>query len=153
MNEINRALHYPNTVPFGLSIHRFTSNPYFEGGLGFQLKYESTNVDPQIIYRIGGCGGSFTSPNGHLTSPSHPDNYPSYQDCVYTISHPTDTLILLKFHTMDIERCSHTSHTTCSCDYLEIRDGTSADSLVLDKLCGDKTPSPIQFSQNEVWMK
>ena len=126
---------------------RFTSN-YFDSGQGFKLSYESTKVDNHFVYRIGECGGNFTYPNGFLTSPSYPENYQSYEDCVYTISRPRGTVILLKLHVLDMERCGK----TCKCDYMEIRDGGSADSPVLKKLCGDKIPDPIKSSHNEVWI-
>ena len=106
---------------------------------------------------MGTCGGSFSTPYGILTSPSYPDNYyPANADCVYTISQPTGTVILLTFHSMDIENAC----TEIECeyeynclDYLEIRDGSSAASPLLGKLCGSEIPAPIQSSQNEVWMK
>ena len=130
---------------------RFFSN-YFASGHGFQLKYESTNVTPQMIYRmgeIGECGGTFTTLlSGDITSPSYPDNYPDNTDCIYSISQPNGTVITLNFLSMDIE-----SHSTCAYDYLEIRDGPSGDSTLLGKLCGSEIPDHIQSSQNHLWMK
>ena len=138
-------------LPQGLSynsfFHRFASN-YWDNGLGFQIGYNSINGTPQMTYRIGECGGSFTTPNGILTSPSYPFNYPYNADCVYTISQPSGTAIVLTFHSMDIE-----NHSTCRWDYLEIRDGSSAASPLLGKLCGTEIPVPIQSTQNQVWMK
>ena len=95
--------------------------------------------------------GSFTAPNGILTSPSYPDNYPDNADCVYTISQPNGTVIILTFHSMEIE--SRGLSAICQNDYLEIRDGSSAGSPLLQKLCGFQIPAPIQSSQNQVWMK
>ena len=99
-------------------------------------------------YRFGECDGYFTTPNGTLESPSHPGNYPRNADCVHTISQPTSTIIELIFHSMDIEMFDN-----CKYDYLEIRDGSSDDSPVLDKICGNKIPAPILSNQNKVWMK
>ena len=127
-------------------IFRFSSN-HFESGLGFELEYESTNVS-QWTYGSGICGGNFTTQNGIFISPSSPDNYPHNTDCIYTISQPNGTVILLNFITMNIE-----SHSTCGFDYLEIRDGPSDDSPFLDKLCGSEIPAPIQSNQNQLWMK
>ena len=127
-------------------IFRFSSN-HFESGLGFQLEYESTNVT-QWTYGSGICGGNFTTQNGIFISPSSPDNYPHNTDCIYTISQPNGTVIMLNLLSIDIE-----SHITCSYDYLEIRDGPSDDSPFLDKLCGSEIPAPIQSSQSQMWMK
>ena len=133
---------------FNSFFHRFTSN-YWDSGLGFQMRYESSNVT-QWTHRMGTCGGSFTTPKGFLTSPSYPDYYPLNADCVYTISRPTGTVIVLTFHSVDIE--IHWSGS-CIADYLEIRDGSSAASFPISKLCGTEIPAPIQSSQNQVWMK
>ena len=126
---------------------RFKSH-YFGKGTGFQLRYESTDVDPTMTYRIGACGALFTTTNGILTSPSHPEKYQNYEDCFYKILRPNGTLIEITITRMDIEW-----HSTCLYDYLEIRDGGSEQSVVLTKLCGDEIPNPIQSTQNEVWIR
>lgn len=53
-------------------------------------------------YYTGECDGYFTTKNGTITSPSYPQNYPKNADCVYMISQPIGTVILLRFYTMDI---------------------------------------------------
>ena len=120
---------------------------HFENGPGFQLKYESSNVS-QWGYHSGACGGKFTTPKGLLTSPSYPERYPDNADCVYSISQPAGTVILLNFLTMDVE-----SDSTCRWDYLMVRDGPSEHSPLLEKLCGNEIPAPFQSSQNNVWIK
>ena len=132
--------------PYQIHVHRFTSNLY-GSGLGFQIEYESSNVT-QWSYSSDVCGGSFTTPNGILTSPSYPSNYPNYADCSYTISQPTGTAILLNFLSMRIQY-----DTWCRLDYLEIRDGPLNDSTLLVKHCGNGIPAPIQSSQNQLWIK
>ena len=101
-----------------------------------------------MTYRIGACGGHFTTHNGMLTSPSYPENYPDNADCTYTISQPSGTVIKLNFLSMHVW-----SHSTCRYDYLEIRDGPAESSTPLVKLCGGEIPAPIQSSQNHLWMK
>ena len=135
-------------------ILRLFSN-YFASGHGFQLKHESTNVTPQMIYRmgeLGECGGTFTTLlSGDITSPSYPDYYPHNTDCIYTISQPNGTVIMLNLLSMDIE--NHSTCASCASDYLEIRDGPSDDSTLVGKLCGSVIPAPIQSTQNQMWMK
>ena len=127
---------------------RFFSN-YFASGLGFQLEYGSSNVFQGMINRFDECGGGyFSTTNGTIASPSYPENYPDNADCIYTIWQPTGNVILLNFLSMDIA-----GGYDCGSDYLEIRDGSSADSPLLDKLCGSDIPAPIQSSQNQLWMK
>ena len=140
-----------------LSIPRFFSN-YIASGLGFQLEYESTNVS-HWTYNSGACGGNFTTANGALTSPSYPSRYPDFADCIYTISQPTGTVIVLKLLSMDIGEypkwClfAFGRGNIPVGDYLEVKDGPSAGSPLLDYFCGKEIPAPIQSSQSNLWMK
>ena len=105
---------------------------------------DGSDESEDLCKDVGVCGGSFTAPNGILYSPSYPESYPDNADCIYTISQPAGTVIMLIFLSIDIEICS-----SCDCDYIEIRDG----STVLDKLCGNEIPAPIQSTQNQLWIK
>ena len=107
---------------------------------------DESDERPDFCRSSGKCGGTFTNLNGLLTTQSYPDNYPYDEDCVFIISQPNDTIIILTFHSMQIE-------DACNSDYLEIRDGSSAASPLLGKLCEEETPAPIQSSQNQVWMR
>ena len=130
-------------------ILRFFSN-YFASGHGFQLKYESTNVTPQMIYRmgeLGECGGTFTTLlSGDITSPSYPDYYPHNTDCIYTISQPNGTYVNISFLSMDIS-CQGTPS-----DYIEMRDGNSEDSPLMGRFCGNgsNVPAFMQTTQNHL---
>ena len=135
-------------ISLSILYFRFKSN-HFESGLGFQLGYDSSNVS-EWSYSSGECGGNFSAPNGIVTSPSYPDNYPNNANCKYFISQPIDTIIGLKFILMDTQKSSF-SHS-CK-DYLEFRDGIFESSPVLEKLCGNELPAPIQSSQNKVMLR
>ena len=149
---------------------RFFSNS-FGSGLGFHFAYESTNVS-HWSYNFGACGGNFNTPNGILTSPSYPDNYPDNSDCIYTISQPVGTLILLKIDRIDIEYGYSITPFECAFDYLEIRDGASEYSPLIDQYCGGgpylnsvdgplPMPAtnlshlflPIQTTQENAWLR
>ena len=101
-----------------------------------------------LCQNSGECGGKLTTSSGILTSPSYPQNYPENTDCVYTISQPIGTIIIMNLVSMDIEQSD-----SCNYDYIEIRNGLSEDSPVLQKLCGNEVPAPIQSVQNHMWMK
>ena len=105
---------------------------------------DGSDESEDLCKDVGACGHSNTAPNGFIFSPSYPENYPDNVDCYYTISQPTGTVILLKFLSMDTEKCR---------DYLEVRDGPSEDSPLLENICGSEIPAPIQSSQNQLWMK
>ena len=140
--------------------------------MGFQLEYESTNVFQGMINRFDECGGGyFSTTNGTIISPSYPENYPHNLDCIYTIYQPTGTVILLNILSMDIDYESgyyddyssddYDYHqyggVTCTDDYLEIRDGASEQSPLIDRYCGDETvlslPIVIQTTRNNVWVR
>ena len=146
---------YLGKLPKGLSytslFHRFASNSW-DSGLGFQIGYESSHAT-QWSYNYGACGGRFTATNGILTSPSYPDYYPDSAECVYTISQPMGTFIVITFHHMDIEFTQSDDTGEITGDYLEIRDGSTPASPLLGKLRGRDVPTPFQSSQNQVWMK
>ena len=126
-------------------ILRFMSN-YIESGQGFQMQYESTNVS-QWSHNLGATL-TFTTQNGIISSPSYPENYTNNADCIFTISQSPGTIILLNFVFVDVE-----NDISCRYDYLEIRDGPSEASFVLEKLCGSESAFFIQSSQNMLWMK
>ena len=163
------------------SCFRFKSN-LVESGYGFQLEYEQTNEAPTMSNRSGLCGTSVSTPIGILTSPSFPENYPNNKDCIYTISQPKGNRIILNIVSMDIEFDTYYKdyygffdydyfyHTiyedyqhhqygglTCNDDYLEIRDGASEKSPLIDGYCGSSAnlsfPILIEPTQNNVWMR
>ena len=97
----------PKGLFYNSFFRRFTSNIGASSELGFEIQYESINGTPQMTYRIGECGGSFTTSKGILTSPSYPRYYPNDADCFYTVSQPNGTYVSISFLTMDID-CSDT---------------------------------------------
>ena len=96
----------------------------------------------------GECGGVFKDPIGHLTSPSYPYQYPNDKSCVYQISQSNNTYIKVKILSFNL-----TFDTTCNDDYVEIRDGITAESPLIGKFCGTDIPSTIVSSQNNIWLR
>ena len=147
---------------------RFKSN-YFGNGPGFQIRYavqNSSEAAPPRTFRIGACGGNFTTKAGVLTSPSYPENYTDNADCTYTISQPNGTIINLTVTDMEVNNDQDSSwgyysyysyyynnDDICQTDYLEIRDGGSRDSPLIEYLCGDEIPAPIVSTQSKVWIR
>ena len=103
-----------------------------------------------MIDLILACGGSFTSTFGLITSPYHPNPYPSGRQCDYLIAQPPGTRIQLEFLDFEIE-----GSYTCAFDYLEIRDGDNENSTLIGKYCGDPslTPDSISSTMNYIWMR
>ena len=111
---------------------------------------DGSDESMDLCQNVGECGGNFTALNSTLYSPSYPENYPDNEDCIYKISQPTKTVILLNVLSIDTEKSSSTS--MCF-DFLEIRDGPSETSPLLGKLCGSDIPAPIHTSQNQLWLR
>ena len=127
--------------------------------------------------RMGECGGNFITQNGIFTSPSFPSSYPNNADCTYTISQPIGTIIMLKILSMDIDYADpdiydydrfydHPDYNDeyhfyggliCWDDYLEIRDGASEKSPLIDGYCGGgakhSLPILIQTTQENSWIR
>ena len=118
-------------------------------GKGFKMAYETitSQDEPLWSYNSGSCGGHFTTSNGLLNSPSYPENYPPLTECIYTISQPNGTRVNMTILNMDIEK-----HSNCGWDYLEIRDGSSEASPLIDMLCGD-SQAFLQSNQSNVWIR
>ena len=112
----------------------------------------------------------FTNTHGLMSSPYYPNYYPGRAYCVYIILQPVGTVTVLKFLSMDIEyeyydysnntELDHdfqNGNLTCPFDYLEIKDGSSEQSPLIDKYCGDQTvlslPMVILTTQNNAWMR
>uniref|UniRef100_A0A8C6W9S3 Cubilin n=1 Tax=Nannospalax galili TaxID=1026970 RepID=A0A8C6W9S3_NANGA len=85
------------------------------------------------------CGGILAGTYGSITSPGYPGNYPPGRDCVWQILTSPGLLITFTFGTLSLE-----SHTDCSKDYLEIRDGPFHQDPVLGKFCTSQSTPPLQ---------
>ena len=113
----------------------------YENGMGFKILYETSNVS-LWTYRLGECGGNFSTPNGIFTSPSYPDNYPENVDCTYLISLPEGTYVNMTIIDMDIS-CWDSGTS----DRIEFRDGSSGNSPLMGRWCGHGSQH-LQTTQN-----
>jgi len=95
----------------------------------------------------GGCGHTFTSKYGLLTSPNHPSEYSNNVDCDFFIKGLVGETVTLSFSAFDIE-----NHSSCAYDALEIYDGDNTGAL-LAKLCGSTIPSSITTSSNTMYVR
>ena len=106
---------------------------------GFQIVYNTQPLNTT-------CGGNYSDANGVLTSPSHPNPYPSLADCVYLISQPNGTYVNISLLSMDIN-CQGTPS-----DFIEMRDGLSEESPLIGVFCGNgsNVPDIMQTTQNHL---
>ncbi|XP_072347970.1 tolloid-like protein 2 isoform X2 [Scyliorhinus torazame] len=105
-------------------------------GKGFSAVYEAI------------CGGDIQKDTGQIQSPNYPDDYRPSKECIWTITVDEDYKVGLVFQAFEIER-----HDSCAYDYLEIRDGDSADAALIGQFCGYNKPSDIKSSSNKLWLR
>ncbi|XP_072013530.1 low-density lipoprotein receptor-related protein 12-like isoform X2 [Amphiura filiformis] len=81
------------------------------------------------------CGTSDRhGPDGEITSPNYPDNYPPLVACKWHIKPGPDEVVTISFKFFDIEESNG-----CTSDSLEISDGGSKSTGLL---CGNQLPQP-----------
>ncbi|XP_059051310.1 cubilin-like [Achroia grisella] len=94
---------------------------------GFSVSYTFLNSRSH-------CGGTYVKTHGFIYSPDWPKNYEPNRDCVWTIKVPAGQQISLNVSQFDLER---SIRNKCDIgDYLEIRNGATANSPLIDKYCG-----------------
>nr|XP_046226989.1 cubilin [Scatophagus argus] len=108
---------------------------------GFHITYTTSPSDP-------GCGGTFTESEGIIISPNWPNNYAHNRQCVYMIRLPVGEKVALNFTDMNLE-----SHSSCSFDYVEVRDGRTETDPLIGRYCGSSLPAPILSSSNFLWIR
>ncbi|XP_032366699.1 cubilin [Etheostoma spectabile] len=101
----------------------------------------------RFTYQIAGCSRTYEQEYGYLKSPGWPDVYPHNQDCTIVLKAPQNSYISFFFDSFDLE-----SHSECGFDYLEIRNGSTADSPLIGRFCGSTLPSPIFPQSNQLYL-
>ena len=69
--------------------------------------------------------------SGVLTSPYYPRTYPSSKNCSWKITASKGERIVLVIEDIKIPQCS----LSCTCDYLQIQNGSSSDGLSGSRRC------------------
>ncbi|XP_037612385.1 cubilin [Sebastes umbrosus] len=108
---------------------------------GFHITYTTSPSDP-------GCGGTFTDSEGIIISPNWPNNYAHNRQCIYLIRLPAGEKVALNFTHMSLE-----THSSCTFDYVEVRDGRMETDPLIGRYCGSVLPAPILSSSNFLWIR
>ena len=71
--------------------------------------------------------------SGVITSPFYPRNYPENQRCNWQITASKGKQVLLIIEFLQIQQCG----VSCTCDYLEIINGSYSDGTSSGRMCGN----------------
>ncbi|XP_069067650.1 cubilin [Pleurodeles waltl] len=112
----------------------------------FKSDTSVTKARFRAIYQIA-CGG-VQSGEGVIRSPYYPNAYPHGKTCEWIISQPEGEVVRLSFTGFSMGNL-----TDCSSGYVEIRDGSSIDSSLIGKYCGQSMPPPIRSTQRSLFLK
>ncbi|XP_048450185.1 neuropilin and tolloid-like protein 2, partial [Rhincodon typus] len=96
------------------------------------------------------CGVWVRNDNGgYFASPNYPNAYPPNRECIYILEAAQRQRIELTFD----EPYSIEPSWDCRFDHLEVRDGPFGFSRVINRYCGQKSPSLIKSSGRFLWIK
>ncbi|XP_069468190.1 deleted in malignant brain tumors 1 protein-like [Ambystoma mexicanum] len=89
-----------------------------------------TTTPPTFTASIYACGGILVEPEGYISSPYYPENYPANTHCEWRIQVKNNFRIKL---TISIEQLVESS--CCDIDFIEIYDGPLYTSPLLGRIC------------------
>ena len=84
--------------------------------------------------------------SGVLTSPYYPRRYPSNEKCSWKIIASKGERILLFIEEIYIAECG----SSCTCEYVEIQNGSSSDGISGRRRCGYKDSGIVYHSVKDV---
>uniref|UniRef100_A0A8D2IQV5 Cubilin n=1 Tax=Varanus komodoensis TaxID=61221 RepID=A0A8D2IQV5_VARKO len=109
----------------------------------FRSDTYTLNSGLRFSYQASGCNREYNQSFGYLKSPAWPNPYPRNLDCTTILRSPPNHTISLFFHSFNLEDFG------CQHDFLEVRNGSDANSPLLGKYCGSTLPNPV-FPKNHV---
>ena len=94
---------------------------------------------------ILGCGHTFQSESGELSSPNYPNAQKTRKFCTWTIEVPPHKRIELSFKDINMK-----TSASCLYGFIQVLDGDSNDSPELGRFCQDILPRSIVSSKNKI---
>uniref|UniRef100_A0A3Q2QHC0 CUB and Sushi multiple domains 3 n=1 Tax=Fundulus heteroclitus TaxID=8078 RepID=A0A3Q2QHC0_FUNHE len=90
------------------------------------------------------CGGNITSLNGTIYSPDHPEEYPNFQDCVWSVRVPPGHGIYINFTVLSTEPIY---------DYITVWDGPDQSSPQIGQFSGNTALESVYSTSNIILIK
>lgn len=110
----------------------------------FKLRYKEVSIDCGGIVQLTHDWNSTKFSSPHFPNMPHP-----HSQCVWNILAPSGEAITISF----TSRFDLTQTEECNQEYVELREGGTERSLLLDRFCGSKTPSPLTTKSNRLRVK
>uniref|UniRef100_A0A3Q3X6W8 Uncharacterized protein n=1 Tax=Mola mola TaxID=94237 RepID=A0A3Q3X6W8_MOLML len=114
----------------------------FECLPGYSLIGEANTLI--IFYLTALCGGNITSLNGTIYSPGHPEEYPNFQDCVWSVRVPPGHGIYINFTVLSTEPIY---------DYITVWDGPDQSSPQIGQFSGNTALESVYSTSNIILIK
>ncbi|NP_445784.3 cubilin precursor [Rattus norvegicus] len=130
----------------------YTTLPVFYSSMStavvvFKSGVLNRNSQVQFSYQIADCNREYNQTFGNLKSPGWPQNYDNNLDCTIILRAPQNHSISLFFYWFQLE-----DSRQCMNDFLEVRNGGSSTSPLLDKYCSNLLPNPVFSQSNELYL-
>ena len=92
--------------------------------------------------------------SGKISSPNYPvSNYPASRDCSWIITaEPSDKLVKLVFTEFALGSCEFNCSSD-NCTYVELHDGSSANSSSLGRFCSGSASREVYSTGNQMFVK
>ncbi|TKS88293.1 CUB and sushi domain-containing protein 3 [Collichthys lucidus] len=110
----------------------FFHSDYSQNKPGFHITYQAL------------CGGNITSLNGTIYSPGHPEEYPNFQDCVWSVRVPPGHGIYINFTVLSTEPIY---------DYITVWDGPDQSSPQIGQFSGNTALESVYSTSNIILIK
>ncbi|KAL7976600.1 hypothetical protein Chor_008549 [Crotalus horridus] len=117
---------------------KFVSDIYLTS-TGFSAYWDGTST---------GCGGILTTSSGIFMSPNYPMPYYKNAECYWLLKSSHGSVFELYFDQFHLE-----AHSSCYFDYLAVYDGSSSNSNMLGKFCGNQIPPTLRSTSNNMYIK
>ncbi|KAH8286857.1 hypothetical protein KR018_002895 [Drosophila ironensis] len=95
------------------------------------------------------CGGEFNTQFGYIKSPNWPNPYSPFLNCTWIIRAPFGHRLELIVKNFTLE----SPFNNCQSDWLEIRNGDSAQAPLIGKYCGSSIPPRVPSFGNALYLK
>ncbi|KAM4028087.1 cubilin isoform 1-T1 [Anomaloglossus baeobatrachus] len=112
----------------------------------FKSDASATRSKFRAFYQVA-CGGSLSG-GGVIRSPHYPNPYYRERSCEWIITQQEGDVVMFTFDTFNVS-----SSSECGGNYVQVRDGSSAESTLIGEYCGSEVPPTIFSTQRSLYVQ